>query len=56
TDNYQILKCVAPEAELYAYATDLRSLTQGRATFKARFSSYEPVPTNVQKELVNLEM
>lgn len=52
-DNYQILKCIAPEAELYGYSTDLRSLTQGRATFKSVFSSYQPVPNNVQKELVN---
>lgn len=52
-DNYQILKCIAPEAELYGYSTDLRSLTQGRATFKSVFSSYQPVPNNIQKELVN---
>ncbi|MDX1542792.1 MAG: elongation factor G [Christiangramia sp.] len=52
-DNYQILKCIAPEAELYGYSTDLRSLTQGRATFKSVFSSYQPVPSNIQKELVN---
>lgn len=52
TDNYQILKCFAPEAELFGFSTDLRSLTQGRATFKTLFSSYQPVPGNVQKELV----
>ncbi|MFZ0489580.1 MAG: elongation factor G [Salegentibacter sp.] len=51
-DNYQILKCFAPEAELFGFSTDLRSLTQGRATFKSVFSSYQPVPGNVQKELV----
>jgi translation elongation factor EF-G len=39
-------------AELYGYSTDLRSLTQGRATFNTTFSSYQPVPENVQKELV----
>ena len=53
--NYQVLKCIAPEAELYGYSTDLRSLTQGRATFRSSFSSYQPVPGNVQKELVNME-
>jgi elongation factor G len=52
-NNYQVLKCIAPEAELYGYSTDLRSLTQGRATFKSVFSSYQPVPNNVQKTLVN---
>ncbi len=53
--NFQILKCIVPEAELYSYSTDLRSLTQGRATFRSSFASYQPVPSNVQKEIVNLE-
>jgi elongation factor G len=51
-DNYQILKCITPEAELYGYSTNLRSLTQGRATFMSEFSSYQPVPPNIQKDLV----
>ena len=51
-NNYQILKTITPAAELYGYSTDLRSLTQGRATFNTTFSSYQPVPTNVQMELV----
>lgn len=50
--KFQILKCLTPETELYSFSTDLRSLTQGRATFKSSFSSYQPVPTNVQKELM----
>ncbi|HMB99700.1 MAG TPA: elongation factor G [Flavobacteriaceae bacterium] len=53
TDNYQILKCHTPAAELYGYSTDLRSLTQGRATFSSVFSSYESVPKNVQDQLVS---
>jgi elongation factor G len=55
-DNYQILKCQIPAAELFGYSTDLRSLTQGRATFSSKFVSYQPVPTNVQKELVKEEV
>ncbi len=51
-DNYQILKSVTPEAELYGYSTDLRSLSQGKATFKSEFSSFEPVPDHIQKGLV----
>jgi len=51
-NNYQILKSITPAAELYGYSTDLRSLTQGRATFSTTFSSYQPVPPNVQSELV----
>ena len=51
-DNYQILKCHTPLAELYGFSTDLRSLTQGRATFSSKFSSFEPVPANIQKGLL----
>ena len=51
-DNYQILRSVTPEAELYGYSTDLRSLSQGKATFKSEFSSFEPVPDHIQKGLV----
>jgi elongation factor G len=51
-DNYQILKSVIPEAELYDYSTNLRSLTQGKATFHSKFHSFETVPKNIQQELV----
>lgn len=51
-NNYQILKSLTPAAELYGYSTDLRSLTQGKATFSTKFYSYQPVPSNVQMELV----
>lgn len=52
-DNYQVLKSVTPTAELFDFSTSLRSITQGRATFRSKFSSYQNVPTNVQKELIN---
>ncbi len=50
--HFQILKCMVPAAELYGYSTNLRSMTQGRATFKSVFSSFQSVPSNVQKGLV----
>ena len=50
--HYQVLKCISPAAELYGYSTGLRSITQGRATFSSVFSSYQPVPQNIQKELI----
>ena len=56
SNNYQILKCIVPSVELFGYSTDLRSLTQGRATYNATFSSYQPVPVNVQKRLVEEEV
>ena len=51
-ENYQILKSNTPEAELYGYSTDLRSLTQGKATFNSVFSSFEVVPESIQQSLV----
>jgi len=51
-EHFQILKCMVPAAELYGYSTNLRSLTQGRATFNSVFSSFKAVPANVQKGLV----
>jgi len=51
-EQYQIIKCTAPESELDGYSTNLRSLTQGKATFTSEFSSFETVPENLQKELV----
>ena len=52
-DNCQILKCQIPVAELFGYSSDLRSLTQGKATFKSTFSCYEPVPANLQTQIAN---
>lgn len=51
-DQYQMLRCTVPEAELYGYSTELRSLTQGKATFHASFSAFEPVPENIQEKIV----
>ena len=51
-DHYQVLKCLIPASELFGYSTNLRSITQGKATFNSRFSSYQPVPNNIQKQLV----
>jgi len=51
-EHFQILKCMVPAAELYGYSTNLRSMTQGRATFKSVFSSFQAVPSNVQKGLI----
>ena len=53
--KHQIIKAKVPLAEMYKYSTSLRSQTQGRATFKTTFASFEPVPQNIQKELINQE-
>jgi elongation factor G len=51
-DNYQILKSVTPESELYDYSTNLRSLSQGKATFHSEFHSFQAVPKHIQQRLV----
>lgn len=50
--NAQIIKAEAPLATLFGYATDIRSLTQGRATFSMEPSHYAPVPPKVQDEIL----
>jgi elongation factor G len=42
-----------PLAKMFGYATDLRSLTQGRATFTLQFSHYHPVPPSVSEEILS---
>jgi elongation factor G len=42
-----------PLANMFEYATDLRSLTQGRATFTLQFSHYSPVPQSVSEEILS---
>ena len=51
-DGMQQITAVAPQAEMLHYATDLRSITQGRGSFSMEFSSYEEVPPQIQQELV----
>jgi elongation factor G len=50
--NTQVVNAEVPLATMFGYATDLRSKTQGRATYTMQFSHYEPVPSSVQEEIV----
>jgi len=47
----RIVKANVPLAEMFGYATDLRSKTQGRATYVMQFSHYSEVPPNIAKEI-----
>lgn len=49
--NTQTIKAEVPLAEMFGYATDLRSLTQGRATFVMTFARYEEVPRHIAEEV-----
>jgi len=50
--NYKIILAKVPIAEMFGYATTLRSLTQGRGTFTMEFSHYQEVPENIAKEII----
>ena len=50
--HYQILKCAIPSVELTDFSSQLRSLTQGRATYSSSFDSYSAVPSHIQKQLI----
>ena len=54
-NHFQILKATVPQSELYGYSTDLRSLTQGKATFSSNFNSFKAVPQNIQENLVKAD-
>jgi elongation factor G len=47
-----IISAHVPLAEMQRYATDLRSLTQGRGLFSMEFDRYEPVPSHLQEEII----
>jgi len=48
----RMIKAHVPLAEMFGYATELRSMTQGRATYSMEFSRYAEVPTNLANELI----
>lgn len=51
--RYQIIKARMPLAELDKYATGLRAMTAGRATYTSEYAEYQTVPPNVQQELID---
>jgi elongation factor G len=51
----KIIKAEVPLAEMFGYATDLRSMSQGRATYSMEFSKYAKVPANVANAVISNE-
>ncbi|HEY2427313.1 MAG TPA: elongation factor G, partial [Acidimicrobiales bacterium] len=51
--NSHVVRSQVPLAEMFGYATDLRSRTQGRATYTMQFHSYQEVPASVSKEIID---
>ncbi len=49
----QVVRAQVPLAEMFGYATDLRSMTRGRATYSMEFSHYAPVPSTISEEVAS---
>jgi elongation factor G len=50
--NSQVIRALVPMAEMFGYATDLRSKTQGRAAYSMQFHSYQDVPESIAESIV----
>jgi elongation factor G len=48
----QVIATLVPLSEMFGYSTDLRSMTQGRATYTMHFHRYEEAPRNVSEEII----
>jgi elongation factor G len=53
--NATTIKAMVPLSEMFGYATDVRSMTQGRATFTMQFDRYEDVPGSIAAEIVDTQ-
>ena len=53
--NATTIKAIVPLSEMFGYATDVRSMTQGRATFSMQFDRYEDVPGSIASEIVDTQ-
>jgi elongation factor G len=51
-DGANVIEAIVPQAEILRYAIDLKSLTQGRANYKASFSHYEEAPPNITQKII----
>ena len=51
-DNYTVVEAEVPLSEVQRYAQDMRSLTQGRGSYRLEFDHYEPVPANLEQRVI----
>ncbi len=51
----QVIVVLVPLAEMFGYATDLRSISQGRATYSMHFSHYDPTPNSIVNEILKVK-
>ena len=52
-EDFTVIQCEVPLAEMFGYSTDLRSMTQGKAGFSMEFCKYRPVPSSIQEQLIS---
>jgi elongation factor G len=52
SNGVQVVQAQVPQAELFSYATELRSLTHGRGTFTATPDHYEEVPAHIAEKVI----
>jgi elongation factor G len=50
--NAQVIRAQVPLSEMFGYVTDLRSKTQGRASYTMQFDNYTEVPDSIAKEII----
>jgi elongation factor G len=50
--QFTVINARVPLSEMFGYSTDLRSATQGRASYSMQFAAYEPVPKNISDEII----
>ena len=50
--NTQVIRSMVPLAEMFGYATELRSMTQGRGVYAMEFDHYQQLPTHLAEEVV----
>jgi elongation factor G len=51
-DGVQVITAHVPQAELFSYATELRSMTQGRGSFTSELDHYEDVPSHIAEKVI----
>ena len=51
-NGMQVINATVPQAELFSYSTELRSLTGGRGTFSATLDHYEEVPSHIAEKVI----
>ena len=50
--NIKVINATVPLSEMFGYATEIRSMSQGRGSFTMEFDKYEPAPKNIEQQII----